>query len=256
MILKGAPVAEKIYESLKIRGAPRLAVILVGDDPASVVYVKIKEKIATQLGIGFDLFHLPGISSQKEVEKIIAGLNQNDKIAGIIVQLPLPEGFDAECVLKLLSPAKDVDGFYGRFPAPTAQAIWEILRFYGIFLEDKKIVIVGRGRLVGAPLGKLLHKMGFKPAVYDSHTTDLARKLKNADIIVTATGVPGLINLAMVSARTIIIDAGTSEAGGKLVGDVDLAVYQKVQSYTPVPGGVGPVTVACLMRNVVAAAKS
>lgn len=263
MILYGKVVAEKIYqnlikklEALKQKNIqPSLAVILVGEEPASLTYVKVKEKIAERLNIGFRLFHLSGIVREDNVKKLIEELNQNKYVSGIIVQLPLPECFEVEKILKLIAPQKDIDGFYGNFPPPTAQAILEILKYYNISLKEKKIVIIGQGRLVGQPLKRLLLKQGLKPVICDSKTNDLSAKTKSADIIVTATGVPALIKSTMVNVKTTIIDAGASEAKGKIVGDVDREVYKKVQSYTPVPGGVGPVTVAILMRNIVAAAK-
>lgn len=265
MILKGAPVAEKIYKNLKKELSilhqknitPSIGVILVGDDAASVSYVRLKEKIAEDLRINFQLFHLPGIVSGKEVEKLISDLNKNKYIDGIIIQLPMPHDFETEKILKLITPQKDIDGFYGeKFAPPTAKAILEILEFYKINLKGKKIVIVGHGRLVGQPLETILRSSGFRPIVGDAKTVDLKRLTQSADIIVTATGVPGLIKPEMVGSNTIIIDAGSAEAKGKIVGDVDPSVYVKVKAYTPVPGGVGPVTVTCLMKNVVEAAKS
>jgi len=260
MILSGKPVAEKIYEGLvqglrKISRRPKLAVILVGEDPASLSYLRVKEKIAKRLGIGFEMFHLPGAVQEKVVEKLIEDLNQNESISGIIVQLPLPGRFEQEKILKKIDRRKDIDGFYSDLSAPTAQGILEILKFYKIGLEKKRVVLVGHGRLVGKPLEKLLSKQAVKPIICDLKTANLNKKLKTADIIVSATGVVGLIKPEMVTSETIIIDAGTAEAKGKLVGDVDPSVYNKVKAYSPVPGGVGPVTVACLMRNVVLAAK-
>jgi len=263
MIFYGKPVAKKIYADLekelsKLKDkniCPNLGVILVGEDFASLSYVRAKEKIAEKLGIGFRLFHLPGISSEKQVEKILEDLNQNKFISGIIVQLPLPKDFNSERILQKIAPKKDIDGFYGDFAPPTAEAILEILKFYQISPKGKKIVLLGYGRLVGKPLEKLLRKQGFEPAICEKKTPDLEGKLATAEIIVSATGVSHLIKAAMVKKEAVIIDAGTSEVGGKLAGDLDPEVYEKVKAYSPVPGGVGPVTVACLMRNVVQATK-
>lgn len=255
MELLGKPVAEKIYQNLPKGVKPRLAIILIGNDPASILYIKMKRKIAEILGIKFDLFHLSDKVLQNEVEKLIMKLNQDKAITGIFIQLPLPSNLRREKILKLILSSKDVDGFYGNFPAPTAQAILEILEFYKIEIKNKKIVIIGRGRLVGRPLEKLLRQMGIRPELVDKKTKNFKNILFGSDIIVTATGVPGLIKAEMVSKNTIIIDAGTAEANGKIVGDVEPLVYLKVRSYSPVPGGVGPVTVACLMRNIVEAAK-
>ena len=259
MILHGKPVAEKIYQKvqsdLKKISKKYLAVVLVGEDPASLSYIKIKEKIAQRLGLNFHLYHLPGIVSEKEVLKLLADLNQNKFIAGIVVQLPLPKGWSDQKILDYVSLEKDIDGFKGRYPSPTAQAILETLKFYQISLKDKKIVIIGHGRLVGEPLEKLLLKQGLKPIVCDSQTKDLKAKILSADILVSAVGRPGFVKADMVSEKAVVIDAGTAESKGKIAGDVAEEVYQKVSSYSPVPGGIGPVTVAGLMRNFVHAAK-
>jgi len=260
MILDGKPVAKKIYQDLeeklkKFEKKPLLVVILVGENPASLAYNKIKEKVAERLGIGFKLYHFPAMALSSEVQKLIQDLNQNKNVSGIVVQLPMPEQIETEKILQELAPGKDVDGFLGRFPAPTAQAILEILKFYQIEIKNKNIVIVGHGRLVGGPLEKILQKQNISVTICDSHTPDLSTKTISADILISATGAPGLITPEMVKPEAIVIDAGTSEAGGKMVGDVSPEVYQKVSTYTPNPGGVGPVTVACLMKNVVEAAK-
>lgn len=259
MILSGKPVAEKIYLSLqkdlKKTSRKYLAVILVGEDPASLSYVKIKEKIAERLGIGFRLYHLSGIASEKEVLELVADLNQNKFVSGIMVQLPLLQSFSEEKILKKIVQEKDIEGFFGKFSPPTAQAILEILKFYQIGLKNKKIVIVGYGQLVGKPLEKLLKKQGLKPIVCDSKTKDLKGKILTADILISAVGIPSLIKKNMVSEKAVVIDAGTAESKGKIAGDIAAEVYEKVFAYSPVPGGVGPVTVACLMRNFIEAAK-
>lgn len=262
MILKGAPVAEKIYASLAKDIAllkqknliPTLAVVIAGVDPASLTYVRAKEKRAKILGINFKLIHLSGIAHESKISTLIGDLNKNKNVCGIVIQLPMPEGMDTDKILREIHPDKDIDGFSGKFSPPTAQTILEILKFYEIDLKNKKIVIVGFGRLVGKPLAKLLQKQGIKPIICTSNS-DIATETLDADIIVSATGVPGLIKPEMVSEKAIVIDAGTAESRGKIHGDVDPAVYEKVAAYTPTPGGVGPVTVACLMRNLVEAAR-
>jgi len=254
MILYGRKVAESIYQSLKTDNRPFLAVVLIGSDPASILYIKVKEKIAKRLGIGFHLYRLEDNISKEELEGLIARLNQDDKISGIIIQLPLPKKFDTEKILKKILPEKDIDGFQRFFPPPTAQAILEILKYYKIDYKGKNIVILGYGRLVGRPLEYLLKKQGLSATICDSSIPNLKEKTLRADILISATGVPGIIKEDMVSKKAVIIDAGTSESKGKIVGDVDSRVYVKVLAYTPVPGGVGPVTVACLMRNLFEAA--
>lgn len=260
MFLYGKPVAEKIYQQIQneiklMQKKPFLAVILVGDDPASLTYVKVKERKANELGIGFKLFHFPEIVPQKELEKLITDLNINEFINGIVVQLPLPNAISSDEIIKLIDPKKDIDGFLGNHPAPTAQAILDIFKFYQIGLASKEIVIIGHGRLVGAPLEKLLLKQGITASICDSKTTDLKEKTLSADILISAVGCPGLITEDMVKEGAIIVDAGTSEVSGKMIGDVTPEVYQKVASYTPNPGGVGPVTVAELFNNLVMAVK-
>lgn len=264
MILYGKPVVEKIYENLKqkiegLERKPFLAIILVGENPASVSYVKIKEKIADKLSIGFKMYHFPKIVSQENVEELITKLNQNKFVTGIVVQLPLPEKIDAEKIIGLVDREKDVDGLssqeMGRFSAPTAKAILDILDFYQIDISSKKTVILGRGKLVGAPLEKMLKEKNIDVIVCDSQTPNLKEKTLQANILISATGVPGLVKSDMVKSDAVIIDAGTAEADGKMVGDVDSSVYEKVGSYTPTPGGVGPVTVAELFSNLLEATK-
>jgi len=254
MVLYGKPVANKIYSQLKLTNQPTLGVILVGEDPASLIYAKVKEKRAKILGINFKLFHLAGIASEKRIIHLIDELNKNRSIDGVVIQLPLPEGIDTDKILKQIQPDKDIDGFGGKFSPPTAQAILEILKFYQFEIKNKKIVIVGFGRLVGKPLAKLFEKQGIKPIICTS-SSDIASETLTADIVISGTGQPGLIKVDMVSKKAIVIDAGTAESQGKIAGDLDPHVYDKVAAYTPTPGGVGPVTVACLMRNLIEAAR-
>lgn len=261
MILEGKPVKERILEKLKqeinennINAA--LAVILVGNDPASLSYVKVKEKVAQELGIDFHLYKFEVDASEAEIIDCIVFLNDDPDISGIIVQLPLPQGFHTQSILNLVSRGKDVDGFLGGFNPPTVLSILEIIKYYEITLEKKNIVLVGHGELVGKPLEKELIKMGYTPIICDSETEDLKDKLLSADIIISATGKNGLITPNMVKSEAVIIDAGTAEANGKMTGDITPEVQAKVASYSPVPGGVGPVTVAMLMKNVVEAAKN
>ena len=255
MILNGKPVAQKIYSSINFEKPPTLAVILVGEDPASLTYIKVKEKILENLGITFKLFHLPGFSRETKILELVEDLNKNKFIDGIVVQLPLPADLNTKKILAAILPHKDIDGFSGEFMPPTIQAILEILNYYKISYENKNIVIVGHGLLVGKPLEEFLIKKGIKPIICDSETSDLKSKTLEADILISGAGATGLIKPEMVKSDATIIDAGTAESNGEMVGDVDPKVYEKVKAYTPVPGGVGPVTVACLMRNLVEAAR-
>lgn len=260
MIFYGKLVAEKIYEKiekekLSLKEKPFLAIILVGNDPASLAYVHLKEKIAARLGFGFKIYHFLEDIKQEELESLISDLNNNDFISGVVIQLPLPDSIDTEKIIKKVDERKDIDGFSGSFVAPTAQAILDILDYYQIDLKQKKIVIVGHGRLVGQPLEIILKTKNIFVTVCDSKTENLKDETLQADILISATGVPGLITPEMVRPDAIVIDAGSSEANGKMVGDVTPAVYEKITGFTPNPGGVGPVTVAELFLNLVKATK-
>lgn len=261
MVLSGRPLARAIYRQLKLKiqklaSKPALAVILVGNNPASLKYIQIKKKRARELGIVFKLFHLDQNFPQETIKELINNLNGDSEINGIVIQLPLPANFDTEKIIAIVSQDKDIDGLKEGYPPPTAAAILEILKFYSINLADKKIVLVGHGQLVGKPLEKMLGEQNLNITVCDSRTKNLKEKTVQADILISAAGAPGLIKPDWVKAGAVIIDAGTAESDGKLVGDVGSEVYQKNVSYTPTPGGVGPVTVAMLFKNVVAASKN
>jgi len=260
MIYYGKPVAEKIYERIEkekqdLREKPFLAIILVGNDPSSSAYVHLKEKIAVRLGFGFKIYHFLENVTQVELENLISVLNSDKSVSGIVVQLPLPASIDTNKIIENVDEKKDIDGLLGNFVAPTAQAILDILNYYQIDLNQKKIVIVGHGRLVGQPLEKILKNQKINVAICDSKTNNLKEETLQADILISATGVPGLILPEMVRVDTIVIDAGSSEANGKMVGDVSPSVYDKITNFTPNPGGVGPVTVAELFLNLIKATK-
>jgi len=258
-LLYGKVVAEKIYQEIKAeiklkKIKPAMAVILVGNLAASLSFIKAKEKISKDLGIGFKLYHFLEIVTEREVLNLITVLNKNSNINGIIVQLPLPENIKTESIIKAIDPGKDIDGLLGEILTPSAAAVLGILKFYEISLKNKKIVLVGHGRLVGQPLNKQLIKIGNAPIICDKNTPDLSQETLKADILISATGVPGLIKPDMVKNSVAIVDAGTAEADGQITGDVDKATYEKVFAVSPVPGGVGPLTVAYLMKNLVNAA--
>ena len=263
MILLGHPVVEAIETGIKEtikclaqeKIQPYLAVILVGDDPASVLYTRKKKEKAESLGIGYRLYHLPATIGEENILTLIDDLNKNKFVHGIVVQLPLPSDFETAKILTSISPEKDVDGLNGGYPPPAAGAIMEMLKFYKIDLANKKIVLVGRGKLVGEPLAKILREQNIDFEVCDSKTLNLKPITSSADIIVSGVGKPGLITAEMIKSQAIIIDAGTAESNGSTIGDVDPEVYNKATSYSPVPGGVGPVTVVKLLKNVVESAK-
>ena len=267
-VLDGILVAQKINEQtqddvLKLKAKninPHLAVILVGEDPASQLYVSIKEKKCQKLGIDFSKYLLPANITEQEILYLIDSLNKDEEIHSIIIQLPLPKQFDSEKIINHIDSKKDADALTKKaiVNAPTAAGIVEMLRFYGVELENKKIVIVGYGKLVGKPLEKIL-KNDYKDLniiICDSKTNNLSKITKSADIIISAVGKPHLITQQMVKNDVVIVDAGTSETNGEITGDVDWENLQNIASFiTPVKGGVGPITVAKLLENVVTLTK-
>ncbi len=262
-----ALVKERVTE-LKQQGKDvGLAVILIGDDPASAIYVANKEKACNEAGILSQTYRLPPTVSQDEVLDIINVLNNNPKITGILLQMPLPKGstLDARVLQNAISPAKDVDAFhlenmgrllygdYGFLPC-TPYGIMELLREYNISVEGKECVIVGRSTLVGKPLAMLLLKENGTVTICHSKTRDLAEVCRRADILVAATGVPKLITADMVKDGAVIIDVGINRVEGskKITGDVDFEPCAAKASFiTPVPGGVGPMTIAMLLKQLV-----
>lgn len=267
-LLSGKPIAKKILDQvsreakkLHARGiTPTLAVILIGDDPASQVYVKQKQKVAKSVGIDFLLYHLPKIK-QVELEQLLITLQLDPTVHGIIIQLPLPKNLSLDKCLKYIDKEKDVDALTpgSNYISPTAQAVMELLNFYKIDFKKQSIAIIGKGVLVGKPLEDLLDKKGAKVVVYDRETTKLSDKTKKSNIIITATGTPKLIDKNFVKSGQTIIDVGSARdpKTNKVVGDVNrLQVKKIVAALTPRIGGVGPVTVALLMQNTIKATKN
>ena len=247
---------------------PGLAVILVGDDPASHAYVKMKAKACKEAGIYSITHEMPESISQSEIEETIRMMNRNPNIDGILVQLPLPKHIDATKILELIDPAKDVDGFhpynFGRlmtgldgFVPCTPLGVMEMLEAYGIDPKGKDACVVGASNIVGKPMAALLLNAFATVDICHIYTKDLAEHTKRADILVVGVGKAGLITEEMVKEGAVVIDIGINRLeDGSLVGDVD---YEKVApkcSYiTPVPGGVGPMTIAMLLKNTLKAAK-
>lgn len=271
-ILRGKKIARKIKDKLKQEVAkmdkpPVLAVVLVGDDSVSKVYIKIKEKVCREIGVGFKSYQLPANSSQTKILQLIEKLNKDEKTTAIIIQLPLPKHLDTKKIINAVSPKKDADCLNEQSESrtPTVAAIMEIFNEYKIDLKNKNICLVGYGRLVGKPLTKELEKIGIAPDICNSKTKNLAQHTKKADILISATGVPHLIRKEMIKKDAVIIDAGTSVekiSNSKrsvisvkqksVVGDVDFETVKHKTSYiTPPVGGVGAVTVAKLMENVI-----
>ena len=252
MILDGVKLAEKILkeaeekikkEQLKIK----LAVVLVGNNELSKTYIEKKKQACQRLGIGFELFNFPKDIRQDEIEKEIKKISQIQDVTGIVVQLPLPKQIDTDRVLSLIPAEKDVEGFVSGRKSPVVLAVERLLQEYGISLDKKNILIIGKGRLVGAPIAKWLRSQGLDFNIVGKNVSDLSFFTKKADIIITGTGVPNLIKQDMVKQGIIIIDAGTCKIAGKTIGDVDFdKVCLKAKCITPCVGGIGPVTVACL----------
>ena len=280
-ILDGKKLSERILANLKKeiknhRLKLRLAVISVGENPISQIFINQKEMACEKIGINFKLFKFPTKIKNSELKKEISGIVKNPANSGVIIQLPLPKKFLPEEILNLISEEKDIDvlsenslgKFYQALPSfssknlggqgtlkilpPTVQGILYLFKNYKIDLKGKNVVIVGAGRLVGFPLAIQLLKEKATVSVLNEFTKDAPSFLKKADILISGVGKPNLIKGNMIKRGVIVIDAGTSVKNGRLVGDVDFkSVSQKASYITPVPGGVGPLTVACLFENLI-----
>lgn len=274
-ILDGKLVASAVKDEVatavaKLDYTPGLATVLVGDDPASHTYVRGKRKDAEQVGIRSFHHELPASISQEELEALIDGLNANDDVDGILVQLPLPGELDSEAIVERIDPAKDVDGLHpfslgqlvlgknGLRPC-TPSGIVRVLDHYGIGTTGARVVVVGRSFLVGRPLALMLSERGADATVTVAHsrTEDLVSETSDADILVAAAGVAGLITAEHVKPGAAVIDVGINRTDAGLVGDVDFdSVSEVAGAITPVPGGVGPMTRAMLLVNTVSAAQA
>jgi len=255
---------------LRERGAtPGLGTVLVGDDPGSRSYVRGKHRDCAEVGIASIQRELPATASQADVQAVVAELNDDPTCTGYIVQLPLPDGLDTRRVIELIDPRKDADGLHptnlGRlvhgFPGPlpcTPRGIVELLRAYGVHLPGAHVVVIGRGITVGRPLGLLLTRKTENATVTLCHTgtRDLGAHTLGADIVVVAAGVTGLLTTAMVKPGAVVVDVGISRTPTGLVGDVAPEVAEVASWLAAVPGGVGPMTRAMLLTNVVEAAEA
>ncbi len=285
-LLDGREIARQVQEELKERIArlsgrgivPGLGVVLVGDNPASRSYVNAKEKACAALGLRSFAKHLPAAASREEVLDTVRRFNDDDEVDGILVQLPLPDATMEQAVLETVGPDKDVDGFHpvnvGRmllglpaFWPCTPHGIVQLLLRSGYDPAGAHVVIVGRSHIVGRPLANLLTRKGrggdATVTICHTRTADLARHTRQADILVAAAGRPGTVTAEMVREGAVVIDVGVNRvpdpsrpSGHRLVGDVDFdAVRERAAAITPVPGGVGPMTIAMLLRNTVEAAE-
>ena len=274
-IIDGKHVAETMREELKKRVSEakekgrtvRLAVVIAGNDPASEIYVKNKSKACADVGIASDTVRLPGTVTQEELEKTILSLVEDETVDGVLLQLPLPAHLNERKALALIPARKDVDGFSAENVGMltlslrdgnrscTPHGIIALLDYYKIPLAGKHAVVVGRSNIVGKPMSLMLLSRDATVTICHSKTENLAKYTKDADILVVAVGKANLITGDMVKSGVVVVDAGMNRENGKLCGDVDFASVSEKASYiTPVPGGVGPMTITMLLYNTVKAA--
>lgn len=274
IIIDGKQIAQSVKEQLKDKVKDflykynhqiTLAVILVGENPASKVYVKNKITATEYVGMKSLSFHLPESSTQEEVENLVESLSNDNGVDGILVQLPLPKHLDENKILKLIPAKKDVDGFSDENIGKLLQGkktvisctpfgVMELLRHYNVDLTGKNAVVIGRSNIVGKPMTALLINANATVTVCHSKTVNLKEITNKADVLIVAIGRPKFVTADMVKDGAVVIDVGINRVDGKLVGDVDFEeVEKKASMITPVPGGVGPMTIAMLMKNTLIA---
>lgn len=263
-----AQVAQETQELIAKGVTPGLAVVIVGDDPASRTYVNNKKKACAETGIHSEEYALPATTSQEDLMRLIDELNRKTEINGILVQSPLPKGLDEKAVVDAILPEKDVDAFHpsnvGRimignfhYLPCTPAGIIELIHSQNIEIQGKNCVVIGRSNIVGKPMAMLLLHNNGTVTICHSKTKNLKEVCQQADILVAAVGKPKFVTADMVKSGAVVIDVGMDrDENGKLCGDVDFAEVEKIAGYiTPVPGGVGPMTIAMLLRNTLTAAK-
>lgn len=261
MLLRGKDLvpANKKHQAqlageLKARGIqPKLAIIQAIDDTVIDTYVRMKKQYGAEIGVDVDIYKI----KQVEIAALLTKLNNDDSVSGIIIQLPIENMDEADELLARVSPAKDVDGLGpdAKFAPATPTAILNLLKGYDISLKNKKVVLVGRGKLVGKPLRKMLEAEGIEVSVVHSQTADPKSLYAQANVIITATGKPGLITTDDIKPGTVVVDAGTAGEGGKTVGDLTKDIVNREDiKVSPTPGGVGPLTVCALFEHVLQAA--
>lgn len=267
-VISGKEIAARIREELKektakLESAPKLAVILAGDDNASQIYVKNKQKAASEVGIETALYVFDGNVRQETLENLVKDLNADDTINGILIQLPLPKQIDEEKLLDMVRPIKDVDGFHAynmgllqngnknATVAATPKGVLRLLKETSVELEGKNALVIGRSNIVGKPMAMLLLNEDCTVTIAHSKTQNLKALCQNADVIVCATGCAKMLKADWLKKGAVVIDVGICrDENGKLCGDVDFDEAKEVASYiTPVPGGVGPMTIAMLLEN-------
>lgn len=275
-IIDGKAVSKKIREKIAVgvqelkaeKGiTPGLAVVLVGEDPASQTYVRNKEKSCIKVGMYSEVHRLPAETSEADLLSLVNKLNDDEKIHGILVQLPLPKHIDETKVIEAISPAKDVDGFHpvnaghlligeDSFLPCTPYGIMELLAHEGVELKGKHAVVVGRSNIVGKPIALLMLSEHATVSICHSRTADLGAMTRQADVLVVAVGRPNFVTGGMIKPGAVVIDVGINRVDGKLVGDVEFETAEKVAGkITPVPGGVGPMTITMLLSNTLIAAQ-
>ena len=274
-IIDGKAISKKVHEELSVATealarqgiVPGLAVVLVGDDPASAVYVRSKTRACKKVGIAHYDFRLPAATSQDQLLELMAALNADVRVNGILLQLPLPPHLDAPAILERIDPAKDVDGFHpyslGRlmvddpsFVACTPLGIMRLLDECGVVYQGANALVIGRSRIVGKPMGQLLLARNCTVTTAHSRTRDLPALVASADILVAAVGRAEMVRGAWIKEGATVIDVGMNRVGDKLVGDVEFEpAAERAAAITPVPGGVGPMTIAMLLSNTVDAAR-
>lgn len=269
-LIKGPEVAKKIREDIqeelealnaKIGKIPGLAVVLVGENPASKTYVNNKEKTSKKLGFYSEIHRLPKDVTQEKLLSLVEKLNEDENVHGTLVQLPLPDHIDEDAVIHAISPEKDVDGFHpvnignlvigGKCYIPcTPHGVMKMLEYAGVELKGKHAVVVGRSNIVGKPVSFLLLEKHATVTICHSRTADLGAVCRSADVLVVAVGRPEMVRGSWIKPGAVVIDVGINRVDGKLVGDVEFESAKEVASWiTPVPGGVGPMTITMLMLN-------
>jgi methylenetetrahydrofolate dehydrogenase (NADP+)/methenyltetrahydrofolate cyclohydrolase len=269
-MMDGRALAERIRAEVaaevQVLGGVGLATVLVGDDAASDIYIRRKHEAAEQAGFRAHDLRLPATISEPELLARVADLNADDAVDALLVQLPLPGGIDEERVIRAVDPAKDVDGFHPlnagelllgrpRLVPATARGVMALLGEYRIELDGARAVVVGRSAIVGKPVAQLLEQANATVTVCHSHTRELQRHTLDADVLVVAAGRAAMISSDMIKVGSTVIDVGINRTDAGLVGDVDAGAAEVASHVTPVPGGVGPMTIACLLQNAVLCAR-
>jgi methylenetetrahydrofolate dehydrogenase (NADP+)/methenyltetrahydrofolate cyclohydrolase len=268
--MRGKPLAERIRaevaEEVRRIGRIGLVTVLVGDDPASDIYIRLKHKAAVEAGFETVDLRLPAETTEEALLAQVAELNGSDDVDAILVQLPLPGHIDEDRIIRAVTPAKDVDGFHplnagelylGRpaIVSATPRGVMALLAEHRIELDGTRVVVIGRSPIVGKPVSMLLQQANATVTLCHSHTRDLARHTLDAEVLVVAAGVPGLVLPDMVELGSVVVDVGMNRTEAGLVGDVDPGAAEVAAFMTPVPGGVGPMTIACLLENAVQCAR-